>query len=96
MDYFKDTQPLVYDQLLNAYNNNSIALLRYYLNQKDQAKVELVREKLLHHNPNWTREELLEKERIPVETDPLKRRVMGILKEGRIVISRMIPVPRVK
>jgi glycosyltransferase involved in cell wall biosynthesis len=96
MDYFKGTQPLVYDQLLNAYNNNSIALLRYYLSQKDQEKVELVREKLLQHNPNWTREELLEKERIPVETDPLKRRVMGILKEGRVVISRMIPVPRVK
>ncbi|WP_321334247.1 glycosyltransferase [uncultured Bacteroides sp.] len=97
MAYFIENKE-VYDALRGAYASIAISLIRYY-SSAGKGSEELISEtesRLLRYFPEWTVEELKAREKIPSLTtgQQLEKYTMLCLKQGRALVSRFIPLPR--
>ena len=92
--YFGDRLPQITENLRNAYNNNAIALLKYYMESNLADKVDATKQELFAMNPNWSDSVVDEKIKLLTNSKNNKSLLNSSLKQIRVIVSKLIPVPR--
>lgn len=96
MNYYKDVREDVYGLLQDAYMNNAIALMRYYQTTPGASDKCLdVRTEIKRVIPTADDAEIDRRlAAASVSRKSLKKTLMLILKTGRKIVSRFVPVPK--
>ena len=97
MDYFKD-QVEILQGLRQSHKSISLNLIRYYMQKGDTHMVTVVEDRILTYNPGIERQQL--KKEAADTSLTLKQRlqqsVMRCMKQGRVLVSRLMPLPGVR
>ncbi|MEG1563692.1 MAG: glycosyltransferase [Bacteroides sp.] len=98
LDFFQE-QRLVYATLLVPYRQIAVALLRYYRKAGDDEGIAAIRMRLLHRFPDETMIKLMQLDgEVPVAAASVRWRkgVFLLLKHCRQLVSRCLPLPRIR
>lgn len=98
MEYFKENRP-VYDNLLTAYTKISFNLIDHYLSEGDRmGQADEVENRILYYHPGWTADDVYRMEILypPTTSQRIKQRVRSVLSRGRALLSRLVPLPRIR
>ena len=99
MAYFEErNRPEVYEALLTAHTDICIALIHYYQSIGQVDKVSQTEAIIQSYHPHWTMEKIKELERPvkPTAKQQLRRTLFYALKQCRQLVSRFIPLPRMR
>ncbi len=94
MEYFKEKRTDVYDCLRQAHAQICLNLIRYYKHRNEMTQAVDTRHRLLNYQPQWTLEDVKQKETLPVPS--ARQRFKRVLSWGRAQVSKLIPLPRIK
>ncbi len=96
--HFFINQEKTYNALRNAYLNIALGLIRYYHSVNNQMMVIDTRKRILQYYPEWSIEKIEEMEiqSKPNITKQLEHLLLTTLKLGRALVSKLIPVPKIR
>lgn len=98
LEYFKN-QKEVYDTLRGAYRQIIVALLQYYHSVGDKVKIEASHQRIRPYFPEYTNKEIESLQyqlSVPTFNVRLRQITVTCLKRCRQVVSRFIPLPRMR
>lgn len=84
--------------LINTYTTIALTLLSHYLKIGESNKAISLKEDIISHNTSWNKsilEQKLQKHEMEI-INSQKKTIYNLLKNCRILISKFIPVPRIK
>lgn len=96
LEHFKDLEES-YKGLRHAYLNIALTLIRYYRSTNNEKMVSETEKRILHYFPEWDVEDLRTRITLPPLSTKQKMKKYGMmcLKQGRALVSRFIPLPRI-
>lgn len=96
MAYFIENKE-VYDALRNASAAIAFSLIRYYRSANNEKMISETEKRILHYFPEWNVEDLRTRIALPPLStkQKMKKYGMAFLKQGRALVSRFIPLPRI-